>query len=62
MNVRYKLLVTDPPALPPQAYYYFCKTHYDIAKRFSTRMMKRELWQVIQKVELRNKMNAAKKQ
>jgi len=62
MSTRYKLLVTDPPALPPQAWLYFCKSHYDIARRFSSRMMKRELWNVIQKVEHRKHMNAAKKQ
>jgi hypothetical protein len=48
--------------LPPQRWLYFCRSHYEIAKRFSSRMMRRELWDVIAKVEHRNKMNAAKKQ
>lgn len=65
MSPRYKLLVstvTLREGEPPQAWLYFCRTHYEIAKRFSSRMMKRELWAVVQKVEARNRMAAAKKQ
>jgi len=62
MSTRYKLLISDPPKLPPQAWFYFCRSHYEIAKRFSSRMMKKDLWDVIEKIEHRNRMAAAKKQ
>lgn len=63
MSDAYWLTICDPLPDPHTAHtaYYFCRTHYNIARRFAHRKMRAEVWENIRVVEHRKMMDAAQK-